>query len=135
MKKSRSQNGVQVKRPQLIISGHASSGYKRASGGLSYQQTVSDSRFFIGGIAGSFESGFDLGVRSLEKINIITERAANEAYIIGSRNSVSLANKSAYLKTTHTANALKIGGKIVGGGVFAYKGLNLLANGGCGRTL
>lgn len=104
-------------------------------GGFPYQESVAGGGFFIGGLAGSFESGFALGARSLEQVKVVTGRAANGAYITESRNAVSLANKSAYVRATSTANVLKIGGRIVGGGVVTYNGLNLLANGGTDRQV
>jgi len=107
-----------------------------AHGGIFNQrESVNGGGIFIGGLAGSFESGVILGTKTLERITVVTGRAPNGTFMTETRKAVSLSDKSRYLKSIRTGNILKLGGRVFGVGIIAFNGADILINGGTNKDI
>jgi RHS repeat-associated protein len=96
---------------------------------------INDYGFVLGTVFGGFETGFEQGVKSLERVRVITGVAKNGAYLSEIRNAVTLSNKSIYSTAVSSSKVLKVGGRVLAAGVVAYNAGDLLINGGTNRDV
>jgi hypothetical protein len=112
-----------------------SSGSSPMSNEESLTKTINNYGFLTGTFFGGIETGFEQGVRSPERLNVLTGQAKNGTYITEYRNAVSLSNKSAYTTAGKSTSALKWGGRIFAGGIIAYNAADLAVNGGTNQDI
>jgi hypothetical protein len=100
---------------------------------IARNNTVNNNSFIAGTLGSALETGSEQAGKSFARVTVVTGQARNGAYVVESRNAVSLVNKAAYVNATRTAKVLKYGGRTVGVGVIAYQGIDLAVNGGTDR--
>jgi RHS repeat-associated protein len=79
------------------------------------QNFVKTGLFFGASQVKIWKGGFELGKRHLERVQVITGRSKNGAFITQTKNAVNLNNKGTYLKTVKGINWLKNTGRVLGG--------------------